>query len=167
MNIKLSKKDFHDANKIAKGRMMTAKSWNLTNQQQDKTRSNADIEKIGVYGEYVVALAYDLNTPDCCGFDDGIDLWFGDKTIQVKTTYYEHGHLLFKAKEKFVADFAVLVAETSCQRTFKIIGATSRKKFYELCFKKDFGNGDIYALHQEDLAKPEIFWRYLIEKKYA
>ena len=167
MNIKLSKQDFFDAKKIARGRLITAKNWNLTNQQVDKTRTNADIELLGVLGEYAVALCFNLEKPDCCGYDDGVDLWFEDKSIEVKTTYHDHGHLIFKSKDKFIADFAILVAETDCKMKLKIIGVTSRQKFLDRCVDKDFGNGTVSAMSQTDLQQPETFWRYLIEKQYA
>ena len=33
--------------------------------------------------------------------------------------------------------------------------------------KKDLGNGEVYTLTQDKMAKPQDFWKYMMEKRYA
>ena len=168
ITIKLSPEVYDSAISLAHFRYQMSRASKLVNQKQDKSRTELEIEKLGAKGEFAVATLYNLNQPATTGWDSGYDLWFCSKSNQVKTTFHTDGQLLFKAKEKFVADFAVLVVEdTDCPMKMTIVGATSKDYFFTHAVKKDLGNGDVYTLSQDKMASPENFWKYMMEKRYA
>jgi len=168
ITIKLTPEVYDNAISLAHFRYQMSRASNLKNQKQDKTRTELDIEKLGAKGEYAVATLYNLNPPISGGWDSGYDLWFCSKSIQVKSTFHSDGQLLFRSKEKFIADFAILVVQDqSCPMKMTIVGATSKDYFFNNAVKKDLGNGEVYTLTQDKMAKPQDFWKYMMEKRYA
>ncbi|HAB27914.1 MAG TPA: hypothetical protein DCE27_09475 [Xanthomarina gelatinilytica] len=168
ITIKLTPEIYDKAISLAHFRYQMSRASKLKNQKQDKTRTELDIEKLGAKGEYAVATLYNLNPPIASGWDSGYDLWFSGKSLQVKTTFHSDGQLLFRSKEKFIADFAILVVQDqSCPMKMIIVGASSKNYFFDHAVKKNLGNGDVYTLSQDKMAKPQEFWKYIMETRYA
>ena len=129
-NIKLSKKELSEVNQIASLRWQLSRASGVVNQRKDNNRSDDDVDKLGYAGEYAVAKLFNLHfNPSILGIDDGFDLWINDLSIDVKTTFYETGVLLFKSKDAFKADVGILVTATGSQNIFKIAGFISQKLF--------------------------------------
>jgi hypothetical protein len=72
------------------------------NQRKDNSRSDDDVDKLGLKGEFVVSKLFNINfNPSLIGIDDGCDLWINEISIDVKSTFYENGKLLFKSPDAF------------------------------------------------------------------
>ena len=75
-------------------------------------------------------------------------MWINDLSIDVKTTFYETGVLLFKSKESFKADVGILVTATGSENIFKIAGFISKQEFKE---KSETFKETGYCVQQKDL----------------
>jgi len=158
MNIKLSKKELSEVNQIASLRWQLSRASGVVNQRKDNNRSDDDVDKLGYAGEYAVAKLFNLHfNPSILGIDDGFDLWINDLSIDVKTTFYETGVLLFKSKDAFKADVGILVTATGSQNIFKIAGFISQKLFKE---KAQIFKETGYCIQQKDLMPIERLWKY-------
>lgn len=167
ITVKLSPELYDKAMGLANHRYQISKASKFINQKQDILRSEMDIERIGTAGEFAVAELYNLDHPLPSGYDNGHDLWFYGKSLQVKTSFYEKCKLIFKDKQKFVSDFAILVYQDTQQKEkLSIVGATSRKYFIEFAKKENLGNGDVYTLEQNQMAEPQEFWKYIMNTRY-
>ena len=163
MNIKLSKKEISEVNQIARLRWQLARASGVVNQRKDNNRSDDDVDKLGYAGEYAVAKLFNLKfNPSILGIDDGFDLWINDLSIDVKTTFYETGVLLFKSKEAFKADVGILVTATGSENIFKIVGFISRKEFKE---KSEIFKENGFCVQQKDLMPIERLWKYTRQKE--
>ena len=60
-----------------------------------------------------VAKLFDLDwTAHTIGHDDGMDMWFEDCSIDVKTGFENARMLLFRTQEKFKADVAIFCRQS-------------------------------------------------------
>ena len=159
MKITLTDREFKFVEMLARGRhflkdivMPDRKliDWN-------NTQSEADI--LGVMGEYAVSkyLSIPMDTEVNLQGDGGeVDLWLGDWSIQVKSTKYDNGRLVFNSKDEMKALIDVLTICNIQKQTVNIVGYISNKDLQQKMYEKDLGFGVRYCIDQDDLK--DISW---------
>lgn len=164
MIVNLSDRDIAECTQAAAMRWQLARASGVQNQRRDKGRSDADLDLLGVKAEVAVSKVFDLNHNHAIGVDDGRDLWLDDISIDVKATFYSTGRLLFKKRESFKADCAVLVFQFSPTK-FNVVGYISRPMFLVQAHEVDLGHGKGWAMDQDQLNPMEKLWLHVQSKK--
>ena len=164
MIVNLSDRDIAECTQAATMRWQLARASGVQNQRRDKGRSDADLDLLGVKAEVAVSKVFDLNHNHAIGVDDGRDLWLDDISIDVKATFYSTGRLLFKKRESFKADCAVLVCQFSPTK-FNVVGYISRPMFLAQAHEIDLGHGKGWAMDQDQLNPMEKLWLHVQSKK--
>jgi hypothetical protein len=142
----------------------------VKNQRRDDSRSDADVDLLGIRAEMAVAKAYGLNfNPYNLGIDEGSDMFSDEIGIDVKASFHREGKLVFKSVDAFKADLAVFV--TDCpedDRLLRIAGWITQSRFKGTCQAHDMGGGKrAAAVTQADLASPEKLWAFLTNSRSA
>ena len=165
MIVKLSKKEIAFCEQAAALRWQLARVSGVKNQRRDKGRSDNDLDLLGIKAETAVAKVLNVeHNPFQIGIDSGSDIWLDEISIDVKSTFYENGKLLFKNKEAFRAFCSVLVCEIDTS-TMKIAGFISKEKFMSLCYSIDLGHGVGVAVNQSELACISKLWLHNTKQK--
>ena len=121
MIVTLSRKELSDCKQAATLRWQLARLSGVTNQRKDKGRTDQDLDFLGIKAELAVSKVFDLDfNPFQLGVDDGADMFLHNISIDVKSTFYPHGKLLFKSKKSFKSNCSVLVAKVD-ELTFHIL----------------------------------------------
>lgn len=161
--VKLTRKEMSDARQAASGRWQLCRASGVVNQKK-ANRSDADLDLLGVKAEIAVAKALDVDyNPYDMGIDDGMDMWFGDTSIDVKATFHQTGRLILKSIEAFRADCAILVTESDDDSVMRIIGGCTNKRFVQEANYIDIGYGKRWVMEQHELSPIEVVWRSLKE----
>lgn len=161
--VRLTRREMSDARQAASGRWQLCRASGVVNQKKSN-RSDADLDLLGVKSEIAVAkvLGVDYNPYDM-GIDDGMDMWFGDRSIDVKATFHQTGRLILKSADAFRADCAILVTESEDDTVLRIIGGCSRDRFKAEASYTDIGYGKRWVMEQNQLSPIEVVWRSLKE----
>ena len=157
MLVKLSPKEMSKCNQAAALRWQLARASGVVNQRRDNGRSDADLDLLGVKAEVAVSKVFNLDHDYSMGVDDGHDLWLDDISVDVKATFHKGGRLLFKKKESFKADCAVLVCQLRPDQ-FNVAGYASKATFMDKAEELDLGHGKGWAMDQADLSALERLW---------
>lgn len=165
MLVKLSEKEIADCRQAASLRWQLARASNIANQRKDQGRNDDDLDLLGIKAEMCVAKIFEIDhNPFQLGVDSGKDLWLGDISIDVKSTFYNNGKLLFKNIDSFKADCSVLVCQQS-HDTFNVVGFCSRKQFKKNSTLMDLGHGVGCVLEQDQLYPLEKLWAHHVKEK--
>lgn len=165
MLVKLSEKEISNCKQAATLRWQLARVSGVANQRRDKSRNDNDLDLLGIKAEVCVAKIFEIDhNPFQLGIDSGKDLWLGDISIDVKSTFYRTGKLLFKNIDSFKADCSVLVCQQS-HDTFNVVGYCSQKQFQNNSTLIDLGHGVGSALEQDQLHPLEKLWAYHVKEK--
>jgi hypothetical protein len=123
-----------------------------------------DSDFIGLKGEAAVAkyLKVEYSRELMLGGDGGIsDLDYLGHTVQVKTTFYPNGNLLFNELHDFEAEFAFLCWTRVDIPYVNILGWIDRVDFLRWHHTRDFGYGLRYYIDQEKLFPVRSFLPYI------
>lgn len=165
--IKLTKSDMSLCRQASSLRWQLARASGIVNQRRDD-RSDQDIDYLGIRAEAAVSKAYNVPYhPTSLGVDDGVDMYAGDVSIDVKSTFHTGGRLLLKSKAAAMADLFVLVSNTPEEDIMNILGWTTRDYFLNNCTEADFGGGGGFILPQSSLFKPEQLWLHLTKHHHG
>jgi len=163
MNTTLSNDKFEELKKIGLARLRAkyndSGSARITfNNRYDQKQTDEDVDLSGIVSEFAVAdyLGLALDTSISARGDDGNDLK-DDRTIQVKSTKYPTGKLLFDNFGKFVSDVAFLVIVSPDFKTTRIAGWISKQDFLAKAQTKDFGYGSRVFVSQSELNSADTF----------
>ena len=137
--VELSKSELNDCASAGEQRHRLARIEKKPASEKDE---HTDMEKdckhdlLGIAGEVAVAKVLGIQfNPFQFGVDTGIDLFFGDFSIDVKTTNYPiktHPHLLMNTNKEPVCDVVVLVTKEA-ENKFGIAGCISKKEWGLKC----------------------------------
>lgn len=119
------------------------------------TRYEADL--MGIMGEYAVSkyLGIPFDTSLSVEGDGGvIDLMLGNYNIQVKSTKYRTGRLIFFRKEEINADLFVLCTVLHEHCTANIVGWIGQAMALEVVSQIDLGRGLRWVIEQRHLLPP-------------
>ena len=158
LNVRLSRSEMSKAQQMSALRWQLARSSGVVNQRRD-SRSDGDIDLLGIKSEIAVAKALQLPyQATSLGIDDGADVWVDDVSIDVKSTFYQTGKLLFKSLEAFVADYSILVTASEEQEVMRIIGGMGKDRFKSNAVETDFGKGPCWVVEQDMLTPIKDVW---------
>lgn len=133
MLVILSQEELSQCEAAASKRTNYARSQNIPNQRYSQSKSDLSVDYIGMVGEMAVARVLGLTMDlDRVGVDHGIDFVYRDKTLDVKTTSHPRDRLIFKTKEHFKADAAIL-AQFKEPNEVTILGSITKNKFVDNC----------------------------------
>lgn len=167
MLVKLTNRELSDARKAASGRWKLSRAAGVVNQKR-AAESDEDLDLLGVKAEMAVAKLLHLDySPFDLGIDDGMDMWFGDTSIDVKATFHETGKLLFKSLEAFRADCGILVTKTGDDAVMNVAGGCTRQVFMQEAEHIDLGRGKCYVMTQDNLSPIQNVWYLLAERQYG
>jgi hypothetical protein len=169
LKVTLSKKELFDCQRAANGRSMLSRASGVVNQRKDKSSTDQEIDLIGIKGELAVSKVYQADfSPFDFGVDAGVDMFLGDVGVDVKTTKYATGVLLFKSVEAFKAPIAILCTEIN-HNTMAVIGWIKKTDFAEQCQEfinpKTNVHTDGMCVEQSQLKSPEELWLELTRVK--
>lgn len=159
MEVILTEKEYKFVELLARGRHFLK---DIVNPDRDLERWNNtqyESDLLGVMGEYAVSkiLKIPIDTEVNLNGDGGeVDLWLGDWSIQVKSTKYNNGRLVFNSTEEMKALIDVLTICDIDNKKVKIAGYISHKDLIRKMYLKDLGFGERYCLDQKDLT--DISW---------
>ena len=166
MKIRLTKQELSLARQAAALRWQLARAAAVSNQKR-AGESDGDLDYLGIRAEMAVAklLGADYSAM-ALGIDDGVDMWVGDVSIDVKATFHETGRLLFKSHDSFNADLAILVTRTEAEDVMNVVGGVGRAVFLREAAQADLGRGLCYVMDQIELMPMPDIWAKLCERKY-
>ena len=168
MLVKLSRRDLHDARLMGADTVKLCEMQGFPPRLENEKQSRTEANILGFKAEFAVARVLGLDPPVVNVLTDGgVDLWFGDVSIDVKVTNRIDGPLVFDSMEKFQSDVAVLVGATDDERVLKINGCMSRKEFEWKAYRKDFGYGEREVVDVKDLYPIEWLWLKFMQKRHS
>jgi hypothetical protein len=166
ITITLTPQEMSDAAKAASGRWQLSRAAGIANQRK-AAQSDAEIDLLGIKAEIAVAKILNCDySPFHMGIDNGMDMWHGQASIDIKATFHESGSLLFKSREAFRANCAILATKTDDETKIRIIGGCSRNRFMREAENVDLGRGACWIMQQRNLSPIEAVWRILTEERY-
>ena len=166
MLVKLNPREMSECEQAAALRWQLARASGVGNQRTDQKRTDADVDLLGVMAEKAVSKIFDIeyNPLHHLGVDSGKDLWLGDISIDVKSTFYKTGKLLFKSKEAFKAHCAVLVCKHD-EDILDVVGYAPRSAFLREGKEADLGYGVGFYMEQDSLRPMQDLWRVYTEHR--
>ena len=164
MIIKLSQREIALCKQAAAARWQLARASGVKNQRRDGGRNDSDVDYLGIRAELAVAKLYQLDySPSVIGIDNGSDVWMGDISVDVKSTFHPTGKLLFKSLDAFKSDVTVLVTAVREQGyevtdEMSVVGWMSKEHFIANAEEVDLGHGLCFVVEQEHLSSIESLW---------
>lgn len=148
-------------------RWQLARASGVANQRKDSNRNDNDVDLLGIKAEIAVSKVLGCNhNVFQLGVDDGVDMFLGDISIDVKSTFHENGKLLFKSLEAFRANCSVLVTASDQDDVMIIAGYIPRKNFKSDALETDLGHGNCFTMEQIYLRPIEGLWKVHQEMRF-
>lgn len=169
MKITFTEIEFKNLVKLARGRHYLK---DIVMPDRDIERWNntqAECDLVGVMGEYAVAkvLRIPVDTEVNLSGDGGeTDLHLGDWSIQVKSTKYISGRLVFNTLDEMRSLIYVLTVCNIVSKSVDIIGYISNKDMMKNLYTKDLGFGVRYCIDQKHLKDISWLTFYFLEWYY-
>jgi len=150
MLINLSRKDMHASLMMGNDTVAICRALGFTPRKEVMGGlSREEQNVIGFKAEFAVARAFGLHPPVMSIISDyGVDLWWNDIAIDVKSTTKDY--LIFDTLKQFKADVAILTSPVE-DSAVDIIGWVSRDQFLAEHGTKDFGYGIRCVMHKDEL----------------
>jgi len=167
MKIRLSKQDSHTCQLMGADTVKLCEMQGFAPRLDNKKQSRTEANVYGFKAEFAVARLFNLELPTVnVATDGGVDLWFGDFTIDVKFTNDEYGNLIFDSMEKFKSQIGILVGKTDDPDVMRVNGWMDRANFKKTCHSHNFGYGDRLYLKHDELLPIESLWSRLMQHKF-
>lgn len=159
------------AEQAAKLRWQLARASGVENKKIDKTRTDQDIDMLGICAEIAFSKLFDLDfNASALGIDSGGDVYIpcgsSEMCVQIKSTFHKAGNLLLTNHDKMIWDIAVLVTKGDAINSFNVFGFISNEKAKKVEVKKDLGHGSGRFIDKSDLSDMSVLWDFLMKRKY-
>ncbi len=166
MRVRLSKRDCHTAEMLGVDTVALCEMQGFAPRLENENQSRVEANVYGFKAEIAVARLLNIEPPTISIVTDGgVDLWLGDRSIDVKFSNQERGPLIFDSLKKFRADYAVLVGRTDEPDIMRINGYISRRSFKVISRRHDFGYGPRLFSEADELEPIEKLWlRYALNR---
>ena len=165
MIVTLSRKELSDCKQAATLRWQLARLSGVVNQRKDKGRTDQDLDMLGLMSELSVARIFNIkHNLFQMGVDDGSDMFLHNISIDVKSTFYPTGKLLFKSKASFKSDCAVLACKIA-QNQINVAGFIPKKVFLAQAEQRDLGHGKGWIIEQSELMPLSMLWEVATKQK--
>lgn len=166
MLVRLSRKEMALARQSSALRWQLARASGVANQKR-AAESDNDLDYLGIRAEMATAKLIGADySAAAMGIDDGVDMWHGDTSIDVKATFHQSGRLLFKSLSAFSADVAILVTKTGDEDVMNVVGGIGRAAFQSNAEKVDLGRGPCFVMSQDSLLEMPELWRRLCQRRF-
>jgi len=166
MLVKLTKGQMAQAHQCASARGLIMRAAQIANQQVDKTRSEADVELLGMKAELAVSAVFGIaHQPMAIGVDIGADLFLGDVGVDVKSTFHQNGQMLFRSPDHFKADVCVLATATDDADVINVVGWLSRREFLTVARPSPNRKFTGIAVPQGQLRSLGTLWEGITERR--
>jgi len=150
MLVRLTKQQMAQAYQSASARGLIMRAAQIANQQVDKTRTDADVEMLGVKAELAVATVFDIaHQPMAIGVDIGSDLFLGDVGVDVKATFHQNGQMLFRSPDHVI----------------NVVGWLSRREFLTVARPSPNRKFTGIAVPQGQLRSLGTLWEGITERR--
>jgi hypothetical protein len=128
--------------------------------------SNERRDLIGVMGEYAVSKALKIPMDMSCGLegDGGTDLMMDEYNLDIKTTKYKTGRLVFNLNDELKADVYILCWAIEEQAEVILQGYIRKQSMAAVMVKQDLGHGMRNVIEQRHLKPISLLIAYR-EKK--
>lgn len=167
LKVRLSRQEMLECKQAAALRWQLARASGVANQRKDSNRNDNDVDLLGIKAEIAVSKVLDCNhNVFQLGVDDGVDMFLGDISIDVKSTFHETGKLLFKSLEAFKANCSVLVTASTEEDVMIIAGYIPKKNFKLDAQETDLGHGMCFTMEQIYLRPIEGLWKVHQEMRF-
>jgi hypothetical protein len=154
MLIKFTSREMESIKMLAQGRHFF-KDIHIPNRDLERwNNSQYEADLLGVMGEYAVCkylkIPMDMSV-NLEGDGGEIDMYLGDWTIQVKSTKYKNGRLVFNHMDEVVSLLNILTVSNPKNNEVYIAGYISKKDLHKKVYEEDLGHGKRYCVNQSDL----------------
>jgi hypothetical protein len=125
--------------------------------------SNERRDLIGVMGEYAVSKALKLPMDMSFGLkgDGGTDLIMGQYNLQVKSTKYKTGRLVFTNRKQMEADVFILCWVNEEAMEVSILGYIRKQSIEDCLVEMNLGHGKRLVVEQKFLKPISLLTAYL------
>jgi hypothetical protein len=133
---------------------------NRFKKQWGNDQQTADM--LGVMGEYAVSKALKIPMDMSCGLegDGGTDLMMGDYNIDVKTTKYKTGRLVFNLNDELKADIYILCWAMEDAAEVILQGYIRRQSIDAVMVQQNLGYGMRKVIEQKHLKPISLLLAY-------
>ncbi len=167
LKVKLTHQEMLECKQAATLRWQLARASGVINQKKDNNRNDGDLDLLGIKAEIAVSKVLECNhNVFQLGVDSGVDMFLGNLSIDVKSTFHENGKLLFKSLEAFKSSCSVLVTASSEDNVMIIAGYIPRKIFLSEAQQTDLGHGMCFTMEQIYLRPIESLWKVYQEMRF-
>lgn len=152
--IRLSNSELSLVKFFSEQRFKNQRRSNIETQKVATKKTDQEIDLIGAVGEYGMCkyLNIPMETDLSNNTDFGKDCKYRGQTLDVKTTYYPKGRLIFRSMKHFKADIAVLtVVKKESLNTVTICGFIDKNTFESRHSMRDLGYGVNLVVEQGQL----------------
>lgn len=168
LKVRLNRQEMLECRQAATLRWQLSRAMGVPNQRKDGKRNDNDVDQLGIKGETAVAkvLGCQHNVFQYSS-DYGVDMFLGDISIDVKTTFHQKGKLLFKSLDAFKSKCSVLVTASDEEDVMIIAGYIPKKIFKEEAQHENLGGyGPCYTMEQIYLKPIESLWKIYQEMRF-
>lgn len=147
---------------LAKGRHFLKDQANPNRPGRQWGNDRQTIDMLGVMGEYAVSKALKIPMDMSCGLegDGGTDLMMDEYNIQVKTTKYKTGRLVFNMNDKLDADVYILCLAMEEAAEVILQGYIRRASMDAVMTEQNLGYGMRKVIEQKHLKPISLLLAY-------
>jgi hypothetical protein len=167
IDVTLTNREYHECMVLGADTVKVCEMQGFKPRLENKKQSRVEANQLGFMAEFAVAKVFDLDKPGLnITSDGGADLWWNDRSIDVKfTNRLDDGLLIFDSEDSFGADLAVLVAKTPRKKVFRVLGWVDKDTFVSGNVSHDFGYGPRLVMKADDLFPVEEMWLRMIKMR--
>lgn len=162
MKITFTPREMELLHVLAKGRHFLKDQANPNRPQKQWGNDRETIDMLGVMGEYAVSKALKIPMDMSCGLegDGGTDLMMDEYNIQVKTTKYKTGRLVFNMNDKLDAHIYILCLAIESAAEVILQGYIRRASMDEVMTEQNLGYGMRKVIEQKHLKPISLLLAY-------
>lgn len=151
---------------LAKGRHFLKDQANPNRPNRQWGNDRETIDMLGVMGEYAVSKALKIPMDMSCGLegDGGTDLMMDEYNIQVKTTKYKTGRLVFNMNDKLDAHIYILCYAPEGGVEVILQGYIRRASMNAAILEQNLGYGMRKIIEQKHLKPISLLIAYREER---
>ncbi len=147
---------------LANGRHFLKDQANPNRYKKQWGNDQQTADMLGVMGEYAVSKALKIPMDMSCGLegDGGTDLMMGDYNIDVKTTKYKTGRLVFNLNDELKADIYILCWAMEEAAEVILQGYIRRASIDAVMVQQNLGYGMRKVIEQKHLKPISLLLAY-------
>lgn len=150
-SVEFDENDIREAEEMVRIREWPKREMTVPSQKVSKNRTDQEIDLLGILAEMAIAklLGVSLEKKRMLTGDNGYDILWKNRKVEVKYTYHTKGHLMVRSKERLKADLYILL--TGNEKKMRVLGWIDKQGFLGRGTLKDFGYGPNFVIEQNEL----------------